>query len=207
MKKLLFVVSALAALSLLAPSSGFAQHVYYNQLGLYMDASGFGATGTMDVGIPVNVFLVLTRPASGESVFPGVKAFECQLNFNPAGNLFKLGDALAADGLNIGDVDNINLGYLEYVVGFSDVVPLQPDESVALITFTFLNNNAGPVEVTLGPPSQASIPGEMVFLPPTPPLEIMYPSSGDPNDPVFIFNGDAVAVEDATFGGVKALYR
>ena len=207
MKKLLFAVSALAALSLLAPSSGFAQHVYFNQVGLYMDANGFGATGTNDVGTPVNVFLVLTKPAMGETVFPGVKAFECQLNFSPVGNIFKLGDALAAEGLNIGDVDNIAMGYLEYIVGFSDVVALQPDESIALITFTFMNLNAGEVDITLGPPSTASIPGQMAFLPPDPPLVAMYPSSGATDAAVFKFNGMAVAVENETFGAVKALYR
>lgn len=207
MKKLLFAVSALAALSLLAPSSGFAQHVYFNQVGLYMDANGMGDTGTNDVGTPVNVFLVLTRPAEGESVFAGVKAFECQLNFSPAGQMFKLGDALISEGLNIGDVDNIGLGYLEYIVGFSDVVALQADESIALVTFTFMNLNPGVVEVTLGPPSVASIPGEMAFLAPNSTLYPMFSSGGMPDAPVFKFNDMAVAVENESFGGVKALYR
>jgi hypothetical protein len=207
MKKLLFAVSALAALSLLAPSSGFAQHVYYNQIGLYMDANGFGATGTNDVNTPVDVFLVLTRPAEGEVIFPGVKAFECQVNFSPAGQMFKLGDALIAEGLNIGDTANIGLGYLEYIVGFSDVVALQPDESIALITFTFMNMNPGVVDVTLGPPSVASIPGEMAFLPEVPLLQVMYSAAGTPDGSVFTFNGSAVAVENESFGSVKALFR
>jgi hypothetical protein len=209
MKKLLFAVSALAALSLLAPSSGFAQHVYFNQVGLYTTSSGLGTniTGTNDVGVPVSVFLVLSKPAQGESVFPGVKAFECQLNFNPIGNIFKLGDALAADGLNIGDTDHIADGYLEYIVGFSDVVALTADQSIALVSFTFMNLNVVPVNITLGPPSVPSIPGQMAFLPPSPPLVAMYSAGGAPDAPVFTFNGQAVAVENESFGAVKALYR
>ena len=216
MKKLLFAVSALAALSLLAPSSGFAQHVYFNQVGLYTTADALPdpldpdapITGTDDVGIPTTVFLVLTRPAAGETAYAGVRAFECQLNFNPIGGIFMLSGALGAPGLNIGDVDNIALGYLNYIVGFSAPVPVAPSESIILVTFSFLNQNAVPIEVTLNPAPGGSIPGQMVFLPDTPPiLEQMFSSSGTPDGTAFTFNGVAVATEDATFGSVKALYR
>ena len=36
----------------------------------------------------------------------------------------------------------------------------------------------------------------------------MYSAANDvPDDPVFSFNGGTVAVEDASFGSVKALFR
>ena len=216
MKKLLFAVSALAALSLLAPSSGFAQHVYFNQIGLYTTADALPdpldpdapITGTSDVGLPTTVFLVLTRPAEGETVYTGIRAFEVRINFNPTGGLFMLSGALAAPGLNIGDVDNIGSGYLEYIVGFGSAVPVAPSESVVLVTFSFLNQNAVPVLVTLSPPVAGSLPGQMVFSPdPATALFEMFSSAGSVDDAAFTFNGVAVATEDATFGSVKALYR
>ena len=153
------------------------------------------------------MFLVLTRPAEGETVYSGVRAFECMLNFNPIGGIFMLSGVLGATGLNLGDVDHINLGFVEYIVGFGGPVAVTA-ESVVLVTFSFLNQNAVPVEVTLSPPLTASIPGQMVFRPDDPPvLQQMFTSSGDPDGAAFTFNGVAVATEDATFGSVKALYR
>jgi len=70
-----------------------------------------------------------------------------------------------------------------------------------------LHLNTYPVEVTLGPPSVPSIPGHMGFLPPNPPIEIMYSMGGSHEAPVFIFNGMAIPVESESFGSVKALYR
>ena len=216
MKKLLFAVSALAALSLLAPSSGFAQHVYFNQIGLYTTNNALPdpldplvpITGTDDVSVPTTVFLVLTKPADGEVLYTGINAFECQLNFNPIGGIFMLSGALALPGINLGDDQNIASGFVEYIVGFNGSVPVTAEESAVLVTFTFLNNNAVPVEVTLSEPSAPSIPGGMAFKPDSQAvLKQMFPSSGDPDAPVFLFTGSAVAVENESFGAVKALYR
>jgi hypothetical protein len=61
--------------------------------------------------------------------------------------------------------------------------------------------------VTLSPASIPSIPGTMAYLPTDPPLQEMFPASGDYSDPVFIFAGEAVPVQEESFGSVKALYR
>jgi len=207
MKSILLAVVAVFSISMLAPGTGFAEPTHFNEIGLYTTTDGYGETGTFVVNAPVDVYLVLPKPASQDFPCDNVKAFECQLNFNPIGGIFKLMDLLLAPGLNIGYTDYIHEGYLEYIVGFSEGVPVV-NEAAALIHFQFLNTNSGPVEVTLGPVAHASIPGQMAFLYSNEtPLEIMYPVSGHPDDPVFIFNGAAIAVETESYGSVKALYR
>lgn len=207
MKKISLTVIALVAISMLAPNLASAEPTHFNEIGLYTTMDGYGDTGIEGIGIPLEVYLVLTKPAYNGTPNSGVKAFECQLNFNPIGNMFKLGDYLLANGLNIGDTDHIGDGYLEYIVGFSEDLPAV-NEAVALIEFVFMNLNQGPVEVTLGPVSTPSIPGQIVFVPAgITELEIMYQVSGHPDAPVFIFNGMAIPVESESFGSVKALYR
>lgn len=211
MKKLVF---ALVVLSVLAPFAGFAWPTDPNEIGLYTEPNGYGATGTYNVGVPVNVYLVLTKPTNLEVWEPisTLAVFETQLNFNPIGGVVLLADALPEPAINFGDAGHINDGYLEYIVGayFPYSWPVT-DESIVLITFTFINTNSGAVEITLGPVSYPTIPGQMVFgtrdYEAPFHFEFMYPISGSYDTPVFLFNGEAVAVENASFGSVKALYR
>ena len=212
MKKLFFAVSALAALALLAPSTGFAQHEYSNQVGLYLTNDGTGGTGTMTVSAPVDVFLVLTKPTdveNSEAPYTTVNFFDCMLTFEPAGGIFKLADALPPLSLNIGDANNIALGYLEYIVGIGADFPLTGTESVWLVQFQFMATVATPIHVSLGPATAASITGEMSYMSEVGELRVMYSSGGDHASPVFTFNvpEGIVAVENESFGSVKALYR
>jgi hypothetical protein len=209
MKKLIIAFSVLAALSHLAPIICFAEPTHPNEIGLYMTPDGYGATGTYVVGSPVDVYLVLTRPYYVDNngvPYTALNQFDCQLNFNPIGNLFKLYQVYPAPGLNVGDVDNINLGYLEYIVGFSGDLPIT-SELVLLVTIRFLHTAQGVIEVTLGPVSFPMIPGEICFRQYPQEPEMMHPISGSPDAPVFLFGGEAVPVETKSFGSVKALYR
>jgi len=209
MKKFLYALPALVAFCLMVPGVGSAQHVFYNQLGMYLTSDGTGGSSTFDVGVPITVFLVLTNPAdvnNGNVPISGLTCFDCQLNFYPIGNIFKIGDALNGDGFNIGDAGHIELGFLEYIVGFADEVPAVND-AVLLTSLQFINNNVVEVQVTLGPASYPSIPGTMSYCSPQQTQIEMYPASGDYADPVFTFNGSTVPVESGTFGSVKGLYR
>lgn len=206
MKKLLFAVAAIAALAMLAPSSGTAEPTHPNEIGLYLTPDGLGDTGTIEVGTPVNVYLVLTKPEADNSPLSGLVAFDLQLNFSPAGNLFMTGNVLNGSGLNIGDMGNIAGGYLEFIVGFAAEVPAV-DDAILLVSLQFICATANPIEVRMGPASFPTIPGEMSFVTPWQTLEVMYPISGSLDDPVFLFNGYAIAVEKESFGAVKALYR
>ncbi len=211
MKK--FFVASLAAifLALLIPGLGLAQDPpTTNTLGLYEFSDGTGATGTSDIGSPVTVYLVLKNPVdeqNGDAPYPSSNSFECQLNFNPPGNLFKLAEIIQNDGgMNVGDSSDINQGFLEYIIGFSrdDFVT---DESIVLIEFVFMHTAAGNIEVTLGPTSKPSIPGEMVFQSVFGELRVMHSASGPHGGPVYLFSDGPDPVVSSTFGSVKALYR
>ena len=209
MKRLLIAVSLLVALSLLLPGSGHSEPTHPNEIGLYMNEDGTGATGTYDLGIPIFAYLVLTKPADtfdNDTPYATINAFECRLNFSLSEGLFKLGDTLPPTSLNIGDNSSISQGFLEYIVGIADDVPVI-DESVVLIEFVFLLVVSSPIEVTIGPTSRPSRPGIMVFQSVSGHLVPMYPVSGAYGDPIFIFIGEAVDLEKESFGSVKALYR
>lgn len=215
MKKLLFAVSALAALALLAPSTGFAQnpHQYDNQVGLFMNADGTGETGTNVIGSGVFVYMVLLNPVDDQNAstpYPDINAFECSLFFDPVpnNNLFLLQTALPEGSVDIGPSKDINSGRLDFIVGISDgqEVPVV-DGSVTLATFNFMNLSAGTFDVSMGPSPAPGIPDQMVYQSETGQLRIMYQASGEAGGPVFQFNGSAVAVENESFGSVKALFR
>jgi hypothetical protein len=209
MKKLLFAAIAIASISMLAPSSGFAEPTHPNEVGLYMAPNGYGATGTFVVGAPVTVYLVLTRPEKDGVPYLTVNAFECLLSFNPIGNMFKLGEVFPPGSINVGDNQNIQDGYLEYIVGISSGYPYPViNESVVLVAITFLHLVPNVTEVTLAPPFYGgSIPGQMAYQSVEGDLRVMYSMGGSHEAPVFIFQGEAVAVETESFGSVKALYR
>jgi hypothetical protein len=209
MKKLIFAVSALVAFSLLFLGTGHSEPTHPNEIGLYMNENGTGATGTYDLGIPIYAYLVLTKPSdtsNNDTPYDTINAFECRLTFSISEGLFKLGDTLPPTALNIGDNSTISQGFLEYIVGIAEDVPVI-DESVVLIEFVFLLVVNSVIEVTIGPTSRPSRPGVMVFQSVSGHLVPMYPVSGAYEDPIFLFNGEAVDVENETFGSVKALYR
>ena len=209
MKKLLFAVSALAALSLLAPSAGFAQHELSsnNQVGLFLTPDGTGGTGSSNIGVPVSVYLVLINPTDGtETPYANMNAFECMLNFTGP-NLFKLADTLPPTSVNVGDNSDINQGFLEYIVGLGVSMDVTAG-SATLISFQFMTVSVDPTYISLTPANAASVPGQMVFQSTVGDLRQMYNAAGTAGAVVFTFNDTGVIpVEDASFGSVKALYR
>jgi len=214
MMKSLFTMCSILVLSMLVSSVVFAEPTHPNEVGLYMTPDGYGATGTMETMVPVDVFLVLTKPADAENgfvPFSHVLGFELALHFDPApyGDLFKLGEVFPPGSINVGDNSDINQGFLDYIVGISTDYPLiVTDESVVLMTIIFFKVTASQTAITLKPIIPASISGEMAFLGEDyEQLRAMHSISGSHDAPVFIFNGEAVAVEKESFGSVKALFR
>lgn len=213
---MVFSAMTLVAVFLVCLGPATAQELATNQIGLYLNPEGpdgSGVSGTSEIGVPVSVYLVMTRPVdvqNGNAPYPTINAFECQLNFDPApvGTLFKLADTLPANSVNVGDNADINQGYLEYIVGIDTNNPVQVvDEAAVLIWFQFMNVSTGRTTVSLGLTSAPSIPGEIAFQSVSGQLRVMYPASGSFNEPVFEFNGEAVAVDNESFGSVKALFR
>ena len=211
MKKFLFAVTAIAALSLLlVPGSSIAEPTHPNEVGLYMTSDGLGETGTTVIGSPVTTYLVLTRPEKDGIPYATINFFECMLTFTPPGNLFRLWEVFPPQAINIGDNSDIGQGYLEYIVGLPADYPVT-NESVVLIEIGFMHTAPGVIEVTLGPPTDGgwggAIPGQMAYSSVEDDYRVMYSMGGCHECPVFLFDGFAIPVEDESFGSVKALYR
>ena len=205
MKNLILVA---VVLTLLAPLTVSAEPTHPNELGLYATTDGTGPSGIYGSNVLLNVYLVLTKPTDTDTGIPydTINAFECRLEFSPIGDLFMLGDALPPMSINIGDNSHLHEGYLEYVVGIATDWPVT-NESVVLIEFTFIHVAPGAIEVFLAPPSLPYFPGLMAFQSVSGHVLPMYPISGSFDAPVFLFEGEAVAIENQSFGSLKALYR
>jgi hypothetical protein len=204
-------ILAFAALFLLHPIASHGQQEYPNEVGLFLNEEGAGPHGVNTTALePVTTYVVLLRPTDvdgpgGPEPLDLVQAFEFTLNFdNPSplavGNIIIPGGAL-----NIGDISNFGLGYLEFIAALSVPRPVT-NESVYLLSILFLPISVGVTEVTMGPVSSPSLPENMAYLAGSE-IYPMYPISGSHDAPVFIFNGEAVVVENHSFGSVKGLYR
>ncbi|MFT5316411.1 MAG: hypothetical protein ACI9UK_002257 [Candidatus Krumholzibacteriia bacterium] len=213
MKKLFFAVFALAALSLLAPSTGFTQTAW-NQLGIYADPTGDPASANVSptIGDQFTGYLVLTNPVNeffnggtGTAVpITAVDGFECNIAFPPSASFFTLSTVFAANAIDVGVKP-------DFVVGFSESAPVTGN-AVVLVTWTFLALAPGPHDFFLDITALPSIPGVMAVVDANDPenanLQPVYRSTNDANVPVFSVTGDnAIANETQTFGGVKSLFR
>jgi hypothetical protein len=203
MKKLFFVMSALAALTLLAPSTGFAKAD--NQIGIYSEAAAGDGTQNFVVtpNVPFFAFLVLTQPVdNGGTPVTQVEAFECKVTFSNGGSIFKLAETLPPQAINVGDSSNPALG-LDYAVGLG--VPTNVvGGAVTLVQFQFLALVGTQIDVFV----ELSTTGNMYYQEAAgKTLVDYYSSSGDVALPVASFNGIVTATDEETWGGVKALYR
>jgi len=209
MKKLLFAVCALAAISLLAPSAGFAQE-FQNRIGVYTTAGAAACSTNAVVNVPFEIYCVAINPVGATGVWTALDAFELTMTItHGAGDsMFRLSETLASGAINVGSyVDQYNA---EYACGFAAPEPIA-NGMVTLFKWTVMVLTPGPFRVFLSPGDPASVAGMMALN-----LNVngaadtvgALPSSGAFNLPVFGINAaDIVPVEASTFGDVKALFR
>jgi len=211
MKKLTISVWALAALSLMMVSSGYA--VNPNQLGIYTDASGDPATAnfTATPNVPFMAYLVLTNPvnhsydggADTNEPITMVNGFECRVTMPSTNTFFVLDTTYPVQSLDLGAGPS-------HVVGFNANV-MVTGNSLVLCTWEIMVTNTDTFNIFMGPSQFPSIAGKMAILDAgdaQDPLSAVYVSTGDTSIPVFSVNGtDAVAVDNESWGGVKALFR
>lgn len=211
MKKLLFAVYALAAISLLAPSAGFAQD-FVNRIGIYTtDTAGAAFINPAPLGTPFNIYFVVTNPkldAGAGAAVTAIDAFEFIVTINgPANLLFKLSQTLLPNSLNVGQDGNPYNA--EYAVGAAAPVPVTGGQRV-LMSWNVLLSSPGPFLFYLNPTTAPAIPGKMAIeavIGSEVQLVPCMPSSGAFANPVFALGSTVVPVESASFGGVKALFR
>lgn len=208
MKKLLFVASALAAISVLAPSTGFAQ--WENRIGIYTDPDPYagGANARIDLApnTPTFIYFVLDNPMHDGSPVANVEAFEFTVGTTPSdGTFFKLSESFNGQALNVSTPP-------EYAVGFSSPVPVS-NNKLLLMTWQVMVLTGADYFLFITPISAPSIPGAIAYqdadggagnL-----LVEMTPSNGAFTNSVFSVNGenDPVAEETESWGSVKSLFR
>ena len=203
MQKLFFAMSALAALSLLAPSSGVAQD--YNQIGIYTTPTPtlITADAEWNGAMPgqLTCYLVCTNPFNDNTTqAPIVQLGGYELYITaPAG--FQIIAELPPNTFNLRNPPDF------YVSGAIDVV----DGAALLATLTIgtFSGSEGLLYLEINP--QPSLPDVMAitdagdnFV-----LVAAYPASGDLLNPIFSINmdGNVVPTEDASWSDVKALYQ
>ncbi len=201
MKKLLFAVSALAALSLLAPTTGIAGA--YNQLGFYTDGEMTASSATAAAYTTVEIYLVISNPWNEveDRAIASISGVEVTFSI-PDNGLDQATIWTNGTGTDFGDAIN------GHFVGWGTPVPVA-DEMCHLATKTIFLMNVNPFVAHVAPHTlNPSIPGHMAILDfDGSTIQKVYPSSGSYDDPVFGFNTTVVATEETSFDGLKALYR
>ena len=210
MKKLLLAMSALAALSLLVPSTGVAQP-YYNQIGIYTtqdanpdNASYNGAPGS------ITAYVVIINPRNYNLGEPGsgieqdisvVGGFEFQIIL--PGGVFLLGAVLPPM------TANFHTETANYLCGTN--LPVTNGVATCLTlnlgAFTQVENY-----LYLAPVNQVpSIPGSLALTDYNDAFRLnpAHPASGDYAAPVFGLwpLSTVVPTEDASWGDLKSLFR
>jgi len=205
MKKMLLAVSALAALTLLAPNTGIAQLTNdQNQIGIYLteDANGDPANVNYN-GAPgqFTAYIVLTNPYNYNTSSPIVTVGGFEFKLIMPASVFLLGGVLPPESTNFASPPN-------YFVGTSaDVV----NNRVTLLTLTLGAFAGAPDYIYLAPVDDIpSVPGTISITDKPDGFSISqaFPASGDFANAVFgLFVDDVTPTENATWGDVQSLYR
>lgn len=218
MKKLLMAVAALAALSLLVPSAGFADNDT-NQFGIYVDED-LSASHVLNVApfSSLDVYVILTNPTEyidGHDPFPIqlVGGFEFDLiieGTNPA-----VPNPVVITGLDFGEGINIGTNTTLYVGfnGWRHVV-----DGVMLLckyTLLYVDGTGGGVTFKLNPPPHTSYDGFLAYAGIGEPIQgepnerVLpgHPASGSFDEPVFGINVEVTETQKTTMENIKAMYR
>ena len=204
----------LVGMTLLQDTAG--AQIYENEFGIYTDPTGDPAAANVEVPVitPVNIYLVATNPVNHS--FQGgtdttrpiafVNGFEAKIIFPPQGpNFWILSTSFPVQAINIGTAP-------DYIVSFGSPVPVV-DQRVVLVTWEFFVLDTATYNTYLGVTDFPAVEGAMgildsedEFYPDG--VQAMHPSTNDYDVPIFSVNGDAaIAVEEQSWGGVKALFR
>ena len=198
MKKLV----VLLLVSLMATSAFAVVDPDTDMIGVYFDLTADNNCTTASPSIPFFAYVTITNPTAS-----GVYGLEVGYDIVSTGGtalMFRLANTLPAGAVDLGNSTDLFHG--DYVVGLANPLPGAP--AVQFITWQFLLLAPQTVEIFLGPSFVQSIQDGL------PAYEIggsILPlglSSGDAGAPVATINGTGpVAVEDASFGSVKSLFR
>ncbi len=185
----------ISILTLLA-GTAFAQFPGDNLMGVFFSDTEFTQeTTNIDSGaVPFNAYLVLVNATVGT-----VGGYECAIDFaNPS--IFVLSVSGPNGWTNFGDNTNHLCGYQ---------VPLPSEQpGTVLATLQLLYSVTDPVEISLGPATPPSIPGDMAIANGANPDELIACPCLTADCVVATIWGDGVvATEDQTWSSVKSLFE
>lgn len=199
MKKLV----VLLLVSLMA-TSAFAQiDPDTDMLGVYFDTGAMENCTAAAPNVPFFAYVTITNPSAAE-----VHGLECGYAVSvPAGMeglIFRLANNLPSGAVDLGNSTDILLG--DYVVGLAS--PLPASSAVQFVTWQFMLLSPMTVDIFLGPSNIESIPDGLPAYEIGGAIQSLGLSTGGPGIPVASINGDCpVAIEEASFGSVKSLFR
>jgi len=198
MKKLV----VLLLVSLMATSALAVMDPDDNGIGVYFDLDADVNASVQAFNVPFQAYVMITNPTNDIS---GLEVgYEVAVAPGFEGLVFRLGSVLPVGAVDLGTSTNILLG--DYAFGIAAPLPAAP--AVVLVHWTFMILSPGmTMEFYLGPsaiPSLGPVPayeGGGVILE-------LQQSSGGPGAAVACVNScTPVAVENASFGNVKSLFR
>ncbi len=206
MKKLVVLLLA----TLVATSAFAAIDPDPDMIGIYFDADGTSNYLDVTVNTPFFAYLIATNPTPAM-----VNAYEFGYKIvvpvGMEGMLFRLGDASAGVGpVDVGNHLNVLEG--DYVIGLA--ASIATSEATVLHTWQYMALASFPVEMYIYQSVKPSVPGTFPVLQ-NADGSILYTvgqSTGGWDIPVAGVNypegvEPPVAVEDASFGSVKSLFR
>ncbi len=210
MKKLSLIMSACAILLLVAPIWSIAQDEYPNEVGLYTNPDATGPYGiSPPLSVPTDIWLVLSNVVdleNGGVPMEMVTAFECQIGVtpDPLNDFYLLsydfGDSNST-AINVGDWSDGEL-----IIGLATPVFIA-NGTAFLAKITIMALSSTRYDLSLNPTSKPGIPGEIAFVGDDGTIKKMNSIGGAVGATVFSIFGEAVAIENESFGSVKALYR
>ncbi|MBM4131084.1 hypothetical protein FJ250_08650, partial [bacterium] len=196
MKKLLFAVCALAAISVLAPDAGYAQS-WENRIGMYTSETAAAAHVPSAAAMSTHsIYFVVSNPEFTDgSPFPNIDAFEFMVVADPASGWFKLSETKPAGTIDVGVV-NTAAGTYEYIAGWPAPLPVVGG-MVKVMDWSIMITNTNPLYFRLQPIASTtpSVPGKLAVNHTAvggANLVGCMPSSPGFSDPVFAINGTTV---------------
>ncbi len=174
-----------------------------DMLGVYFDTDANMNCTTATPNVPFPAYITITNPTSAE-----VHGLECGYEVVvPAGMdglFFRLGNSLPAGAVDLGNSDDKLIG--DYVVGLAS--PLPGNGAVQFVSWNLMLLGAFPVDIFLGPSTIQSIDDGLPAYEIGGAIRSLGLATGGVGTPVASINGDCpVAVEEASFGSVKSLFR
>ena len=202
MKKL--VVLLLVSLMAVSAFAGLDEDP--DMLGCYFDVDANQNCIAAGVNVPFFAYFMITN-VSADNVFGVEFGYDVGVPAGMDGMLFRLAEILPSGALNVGTASDKMQG--DYIVGMASPIAGN-GANVTVVTWQLMLLSVMPVDIFVGPSNPESIFDGLPAYEIGGTIASLGVSTGHPSlgIPAASINGDCpVAVENASFGSVKSLFR